>query len=186
MNLQERELSRENKFVGKIISVDVTQVELPNGQKTEREIVTHPGAVCCLAINEQNECLLIKQWRSPLNRLSIEIPAGKLDATDESPLSAMKRELNEEAGYQAGYFEELNNFFSSPGFSDEMLTLFYCDTLTAAKTKLAADDDEFLEQMWVDLATAKQMVADGEIVDLKTLFALSYWETMQLRSATNG
>lgn len=186
MNLQERELSRATKFVGRIISVDVTEVELPNGQKSEREIVTHPGAVCALAINERNECLLVRQWRSPMNRESVEIPAGKLDPNDDSPLNAMKRELNEEAGYQAKYWEELNNFYSSPGFCDEKLTLFYCDTLTKVTDKLAEDDDEFLEQMWVDLPTAKQMILAGAIVDLKTLFALSYWETMQLRSATNG
>lgn len=186
MSLNEQELARETVFTGKIIKVDVEEVELPNGETSTREIVRHPGAVCCLAINSQNQCLLVRQWREPVKKISLEIPAGKIDADDDSKLAAMKRELNEETGYKADFFEQLISFNTALGFSDEEITLFYCDSLTNVEAKLAQDEDEFVTKTWVDLPTAKQLILDGEIFDLKTIYAISYWENMQLRSEQNA
>lgn len=182
MSLEEKELKRDNIFQGKIIDVDVELVELPNGETSTREVVHHQGAVCCLAINDQDQCLLVNQWREPIKRTSIEIPAGKVDDRDDSLLNAMKRELNEETGYQADYIEQLLTFYSTVGFSDEKLTLFYCDSLKIVDDKLPQDDDEFLQQMWVSLPEAKQMILDEQIVDLKTIYAITYWENLKLRS----
>lgn len=185
MSLEEKEINRENIFHGKIIDLDVETVELPNGETSTREIVRHHGAVCCLVINDQDQCLLVNQWREPIKRTSVEIPAGKVDARDDSLLSAMKRELNEETGYQAEYIEQLLTFYSTVGFSDEKLTLFYCDSIKPAAEKLPQDEDEFLQKMWVSLAEAKQMIVDEQIIDLKTIYAITYWENLKLRSEKN-
>ena len=185
MSLNEQEISRETIFTGRVIDLVMEQVELPNGKKASREVVLHPGAVCCLAINQDNKILLVKQWREPLKKISIEIPAGKLDKADDSQLDAMKRELDEETGYKAEYWAKIIAFNSSPGFSNEELTLFYCDSLTELSDKSSMADDEFVEKMWVSLPETKEMIANGEIVDLKTIYAVSYWENMQLRSTLN-
>jgi ADP-ribose pyrophosphatase len=97
-----------------------------------------------IAINDEQKMLLVKQWREAIKQITLEIPAGLIDPTDASPLDAMKRELNEEGGYKADYWEKVSEFYSSPGFCDEKMYLFYCDTLTKLTDKRSLDEDEFL------------------------------------------
>ncbi|WEV40593.1 NUDIX hydrolase [Lactobacillus sp. ESL0684] len=180
MDLKETEISAKQIFKGRIVDLSVRTVNLPNGVTTTREVVEHQPAAAVLAVNDQQKMLLVEQWREPIKQLTLEIPAGLVDATDASPLDAMKRELNEEGGYRADYWEKITEFYSSPGFSSEQLHLFYCDTLTKLAEKRPLDDDEFLTSHWYDLAQLKQLFAQGKIVDLKTLYAMSLWENMLL------
>ncbi len=95
----------------------------------------------------------------------------------------MKRELNEEGGYHADYWEKITEIYSSPGFTNEKLYLFYCDTLTKLQEKRSLDSDEFLTSHWYDLEELKKLSAKGKIVDAKTAYAISVWENMLLTGA---
>ncbi|MGX4644941.1 NUDIX hydrolase [Holzapfeliella sp. JNUCC 80] len=177
-NYREIELSRQEKFKGKIISLDVETVKLPNGEVSFREVVRHNGAVSCLAVNE-GKALFVTQWREPFKSVSIEIPAGKLDSASEVPFEAIQRELNEETGYQANNWKKVYDFYTSPGFSDEKMYFYYCDELSQLKNKRPLDDDEFLSVNWLTLSEAEQLIDSGKIVDLKTIMAINYWKTIE-------
>lgn len=180
MNLKEAEISRRSIFHGRILDLAVRQIKLPNGQIASREVVSHQPAAAVMAISHDKKMLLVKQWREPIKQLTLEIPAGLIDPTDASPLEAMKRELNEEGGYRAAYWEKVSEFYSSPGFTNEKLYLFYCDTLTRLTHKRSLDADEFLTADWYSLSDLKQLLAQGKIVDAKTVYAIACWENMIL------
>lgn len=180
MDLTETEISSKQIFSGRIVDLSVRTVKLPNGETTLREVVKHQPAAAAIAVNEKQEMLLVEQWREPIKELTLEIPAGLVDETDASPLDAMKRELNEEGGYHADYWEKITDFYSSPGFTNEKLYLFYCDTLTKLTDKRPLDSDEFLTGHWFSLEELKRLSAQGKIVDAKTLYAMSVWENMLL------
>lgn len=93
---------------------------------------------------------------------------------------AMKRELNEEGGYKAEYWEKVSEFYTSVGFCDEKIHLFYCDTLSKIEHKRPLDEDEFLTQEWYSLPELKQLIASGKIMDAKTVMAITFWENMIL------
>ena len=173
MNLRETEISNKPIFEGKLIDLNVETISLPNGKTATREIVKHPDASAAIAINNDKKMLLVKQ-------LTLEIPAGLIDETDASALDAMKRELNEEGGYKADYWEKISEFYTSVGFCDEKIHLFYCDTLSKIENKRPLDEDEFLTQEWYSLPELKQLIASGEIMDAKTVMAITFWENMIL------
>lgn len=183
MDLTETEISSKQIFSGRIVDLSVRTVKLPNSEVTTREVVKHQPAAATIAVNDKQEMLLVEQWREPIKELTLEIPAGLIDATDASPLDAMKRELNEEGGYRADYWEQITEFYSSPGFTNEKLYLFYCDTLTKLPEKKLLDADEFLTSRWYNLEELKHLSAEGKIVDIKTLYAMSVWENMLLTGA---
>ena len=180
MNLRETEISNKPIFEGKLIDLNVETISLPNGKTATREIVKHPDASAAIAINDEKKMLIVKQWREPIKQLTLEIPAGLIDDTDASPLDAMKRELNEEGGYKAEYWEKVSEFYTSVGFCDEKIHLFYCDTLSKIENKRPLDEDEFLTQEWYSLPELKQLIASGEIMDAKTVMAITFWENMIL------
>lgn len=183
MNLKESEIASKDIFKGRILDLKVRSITLPNGKTAEREVVLHRPAASVLAINQEKKMLLVEQWREPIKSLSLEIPAGIIDETDASPLDAMKRELNEEGGYRADYWEKLAEFYTSPGFSNEKMYLFYADTLTKLEDKRELDDDEFLSSKWYSLAEVKKMLSEGRIMDAKTVYAISIWENMLLTTS---
>jgi ADP-ribose pyrophosphatase len=180
MDLTETEISSQKIFSGRIVDLSVTTIRLPNGETSTREVVKHQPAAATIAVNNKQEMLLVEQWREPIKELTLEIPAGLIDKNDASPLDAMKRELNEEGGYHADYWELIAEFYSSPGFTDEKLYLFYCDTLTKVTDKLPLDHDEFLTGYWYNLEELKRLISQRKIVDAKTLYAISVWENMLL------
>lgn len=180
MDLKETEISNKSIFEGRLIDLNVETVSLPNGKTATREVVKHPDASAAIAINEKKEMLLVAQWREPIKQVTLEIPAGLIDPTDASPLDAMKRELNEEGGYKADYWEKLSEFYTSPGFCDEKMYLFYCDTLTKLEHKRDLDEDEFLTHKWYSLSDLKALMVEGKIVDAKTIMAITFWENMLL------
>lgn len=183
MDLKETEISSQPIFQGHILDLSVRTIRLPNGETATREVVTHRPAAGVIAINDERKMLLVKQWREPIKQITLEIPAGLIDSTDASPLDAMKRELNEEGGYKAEYWEKISEFYSTPGFCNEKMYLFYCDTLTKLENKRSLDEDEFLTADWYSLTELKNLLAEGKIVDAKTIYAISVWENMMLRDA---
>ncbi|GAA3628638.1 NUDIX hydrolase [Lactobacillus hamsteri] len=180
MDLKETEISSQPIFKGRIVDLSVRTIELPNGETATREVVKHQPASAVIAINDKKQMLLVKQWREAIKQLTLEVPAGLVDSTDASPLDAMKRELNEEGGYRAEYWEKVTEFYTSPGFADEKIHLFYCDTLTKLEDKRSLDEDEFLIASWYGLDDLKKLISEGKIVDLKTIFAITFWENMLL------
>lgn len=183
LDLKETEISSKQIFQGRILDLSVRTVKLPNGETSTREVIKHKPASGVIAINDEQKMLLVKQWREPIKQITLEIPAGLVDSTDASPLDAMKHELNEEGGYRAEYWEKVSEFYSSPGFCDEKMYLFYCDTLTKLTDKRALDEDEFLTSAWYSLDELKNLLAEGKIVDAKTIYAITVWENMLLQNA---
>src|SRR5690606_25386888 len=126
-------IKSESIFQGKVISLQVDTVELPNGNTATREIVKHPGAVAVVALYE-DRLIVVEQFRKPLERSLVEIPAGKLEAGEE-PLTAAKRELEEETGFTAASLRPLCSFYTSPGFADEILHLYLAEDLTSGEMR---------------------------------------------------
>lgn len=169
----EKTVKRETIYEGKIITVQVDEVELPNGKHGKRELVRHPGAVAVLPILKNGKILMVEQFRKPLERAIVEIPAGKLEKGEEPELTA-KRELEEETGYQTESLEPLISFYTSPGFADEVIHLFVAKGLNKVENPLETDDDEFVNILEVTLEEAEKMVQTNQIYDAKTAYAILY------------
>jgi len=163
-------IERETIFEGKVVRLYLDKVLLPNGKEAEREVVLHWGAVGMVALDDEENVYLVRQYRHPVGEELIEIPAGKLDPGEE-PLDCARRELMEEIGYSADEWRELTSFYTSPGFSDEMLHLFLARDLKEGVAD--PEEDEFLEIMHMPLQEALAMVARGEIRDSKTIVGLA-------------
>ena len=142
MDLTERKLGREDKFTGRIVSVHVDTVELPDGETASREVVDHPGGVAVLALDGGNNVLTVTQYRYPFGRTLMEIPAGKLDHPGEDPYAAGLRELREETGAVPGIYRSLGRILPSPGCYGETLHLYLAQDLKMEAQHL--DEDEFL------------------------------------------
>ena len=180
MNFEEKLLSTENIFDGKVIKVDKETVELPNGKKAFREIVRHHGAVALIPITDDDKIVMIKQWREPMRKVTLEIPAGKIEPGEESdPLQTAIRELNEEARYEAENIELVTPFYTTPGFSDEEIYLYHASGLKPVSTELPQDDDEFLELVELTLPEAMSAMKEGLVCDSKTIMGLLFWQLMQ-------
>lgn len=173
---EEKTIRRETIYNGKIIDVVVDDVLVPNGKMAKRELVFHHGGVGILAITKEEKMILVKQFRKPLEKSILEIPAGKIEKDETDPLGTAKRELEEETTYQAGSIKEIAKFVPSPGFSNELLYLYEARDLVKVANPLPQDEDEFLELIEVSLEEAKEKVASGEICDAKTMYAILYWE----------
>jgi ADP-ribose pyrophosphatase len=173
---KETKISDKTIYDGRILSLHVEQVRLPNGAVAEREIIHHHGAVAMLVLNDAGQGAFVTQWREPLQRLSVEIPAGKLDPGENDPDEAARRELNEEIGYAPTTpLEPITTFYSSVGYSIEKLHLYFGPHIAPVADKRPLDADEFLQVAWLSLADAQAAVADGRIVDAKTITAIYWW-----------
>ena len=169
MNLEEKTLSRDYAYKGRIINLRVDEAELPNGKTAKREVVEHNGGVCVVALTEDNEILLVKQFRYPYQEVIYEIPAGKRDG-DENPLDCGMRELKEETGMTAEKFIPLGELYPSPGYCGEIIWMYAAVGLSAGENDL--DEDEFLEVEKIPLSKAVEMIMSGEINDAKTQAAV--------------
>lgn len=174
--LEETTLSTNTIFSGKIISLQVDTVRLPNGNTATREVVKHPGAVAVLALNDR-KMLVVDQFRQPLGRCEVEIPAGKLEP-GEDPMEAAKRELQEETGYTCGTIRKLHSFYTSPGFADEVIHLYLAEDLT--RGDMNPDEDEFLEMSEITLEEAYKLIQEERISDAKTILAVYAWNMYTL------
>jgi len=166
LNLKEKRVDSKTLYRGKIVNLRVDTVTLPDGKKARREIVEHPGAVAVVPVLDDGSIVLVRQYRAPVGRVMLEIPAGTLKP-GENPDSCAYRELEEETGFRAGKLERLITFYTSPGICNEIMYVYMASGLE--KTAKAPDSDEFLEVTSVPLPRLMDMIARGEVVDGKTL-----------------
>lgn len=167
---------KKNIFKGKILTLNLETVTLPNGATVELEVVRHPGAAAIVPMKDDRTVVLIKQFRLAAGGFIFEIPAGKLQPGEDPRLCA-ERELEEEIGYRAGRIERLETFFTAPGFTDEIMHLFKATNLTKTSQKL--DPDEVLEVVEIPIENAISKIRDGTIRDAKTIIGL---QSVYLRS----
>ena len=170
MKLTEQTLKRNTVFTGKIINMRQDNVLLENGRTATRDVVEHPGGVCVLPLTAQNEIIMVRQFRYPYQEVLAEIPAGKLEKGEKSPLDCGKRELEEEAGMLADEYIDLGKMYPSPGYCEEIIHIFLAKGLHASSQHL--DDDEFLEVSRIPFRDALKQVMNGEIKDGKTQIAV--------------
>jgi len=169
MDLQEKQLSSDYKYKGRIINLRVDNVLLPNGKEAGREVVEHPGGVCVCALTSENEILFVRQFRYPYKEALLEIPAGKLEK-GEDPLKCGKRELLEETGAVGKDYAFLGELYPSPGYCDEIIHMYFARVKSFQDT--CPDDDEFLEVEKIPLKEAVRLVMDNVIKDSKTQAAV--------------
>ena len=164
--LGEKRVSTEDIFDGVILHVKRDMVELSNGSETVREVIRHIGAVCVIPVMDDNKVIMERQFRYPLNKVILEIPAGKLDAPDEDRLSAIQRELREETGYTADEWTVIGDFHPAPAYTDEYITMYLARGLHKGDRHL--DEDEFLDVYTIPLDELVREVMEGRISDAKT------------------
>ena len=166
----EQNVSSERVFDGIILHVDHLTNRLPNGKLAKREVARHIGASAVLPVDDDGSVYLVRQFRSPIDQVLLEIPAGKLDFKGEDRLEAAQRELREETGLTAQSWTHLNDMLSTVGFCDECISLFLARGLSSGDCD--PDDDEFLNVVKMPLAEAVDMVMRNEIRDAMTICAL--------------
>ena len=166
LRLREIRTNSEEIFDGVVLHVQRDTVKLPNGSEAVREVIRHIGAVCVIPVLENGDVVMERQFRYPLDRVILEIPAGKLDAADEDRFSAIQRELREETGYTADEWTVLGDFHPAPAYSDEYITMYMARKLRRGNRHL--DEDEFLDVCTVPLKDLVEDVMAGNISDAKT------------------
>lgn len=179
-SLEEKTLKTELIFSGRIIQVQVDEVELPNGKTSTRELVKHPGAVAVIAITDDNKLVMVEQYRKPLEKVIVEIPAGKLEKGEEPALCA-RRELEEETGYDCESLELVSSFYTSPGFADEIIHVYVAKGLTKKENAAGLDEDEFVNVLEITLDEALEYIKEQRIFDAKTIFGVQYLQIANLK-----
>ncbi|MCL6559444.1 MAG: NUDIX hydrolase [Firmicutes bacterium] len=167
--LREKTLDSKYVYKGKIINVRLDTVLLPDGRTSAREVVEYTGAVVVVAVTREKEVVMVRQYRYPVGRELIEIPAGKIEC-GENPETTARRELLEEAGCEARSWTYLGRFYSTPGFTSEIMHLFFAQDLIFQRQ--SPDEDEFVEVVRIPFEEALAMVLRGEICDAKSICGL--------------
>lgn len=169
MNI-EKIITSKNIYDGRIVKLDINEVELPNGQIAKREVVSHKPGVSIVAIDDKNNFIFVKQFRSGIGDELIEIPAGLVE-NGENPKSAARRELQEEIGYDCSNLELLCSFYPSPGFCNEVTYIYLATNLI--KSSLPKDEDEFIELIRIPMAEIKNLYNKEYTVDGKTILGIT-------------
>lgn len=169
MELTEKTLSSKNVFDGRILHITLDEIELPNGKKSKREVVNHPGGVTVAALDEDNNLLFVRQFRYPYKEVVLELPAGKLEK-GSTPLENGKRELMEETGAEGYSYISLGQLYPSPGYTSEIIHLYACKVKSQGSSN--PDDGEFLNVEKIPLDKAVEMVLNNQIPDAKTQVAV--------------
>jgi 8-oxo-dGTP pyrophosphatase MutT (NUDIX family) len=163
-------LKRTTHFRGRVVTLTVDEVMLPNGHRAVLEIVHHPGGAAAVAIDDQERVCLLRQYRHATGGWILELPAGKLEP-NEPPLTTAQRELVEEGGMRGTHWDSLGQVVSSPGVLTEVVYLFLATGLTPAAA--APEAGEVFEVQWVPLQQAFTWTLDGTIDDAKTVIGLT-------------
>lgn len=169
MKLSEKTIASKTIYEGKILQVILDDIELPDGKKSKREVVNHPGGVAVAALDENNNLLFVKQFRYPYKEIVFELPAGKLEK-GMSPLENGKRELLEETGAVGYSYISLGQVYPSPGYTNEIIHLYACKIKSLGESR--PDEGEFLNVEKLPLDKAVEMVLNNRIPDAKTQIAV--------------
>ena len=162
-------------YEGRMFTLQVETIPLPRGGELQAEVIRHPGSVVLVPITDAGELILVKQYRAPLGRWAWELPAGSLEPGEGLEKAAI-RECHEEIGLIPDRLERLGSFFPTPGYCDEEMNFFRATGLREAGAEDEAaqpDDDEDIEARAFTRETLREMIASGEIVDLKTVAGLA-------------
>ncbi len=170
MELTEKWVKTEDIFDGVILNVKKDTVTLPNGDAATRELIRHVGAVCMVALTDDGEVYMERQFRYPVNEVIYEIPAGKLNSKAEDPELAARRELEEETGVTAGKMRHLGVFYPASAYSDERIHMYLATELVQGKAHL--DEDEFLNVEKIKLEELAKLIVEGKVPDAKTQAAI--------------
>ncbi|MEC4891255.1 MAG: NUDIX hydrolase [Nitrospira sp.] len=162
-------MSTKNIYTGRVVTLNIDTVRLPNGLTVDLETIRHPGAAAVVPMKDDGTVVLIRQFRHAAGGFIYEIPAGKLNP-GEDPLHCAARELEEEAGYRAATFSLLSSIFTAPGFADEVIHVYKATGLTQGRQQL--DRDEVLDVIEMPLREAIEKIEDGTIRDSKTIVGL--------------
>lgn len=179
---EEKTLKSDTLYRGKIISLQVDEVTLPNGKTSKRELIKHPGAVAVIPMKDDGKLIMVEQYRKALERAIVEIPAGKLEPGEE-PARTARRELEEETGYQCQELNHLISFYTSPGFADEIVHVYVAKGLTKLESPLSTDEDEFVKILEVTLEEAQQLIKEKRIYDAKTAYAVLHLQLERKRDS---
>ena len=174
---EEKTIETEEIYDGQVVKLRVDKVMLPNSQTSKREVITHQGGVAVIPVTKDNKILFVKQYRKPIESSLIEIPAGLIDA-GEKPATTAVRELEEETGYTTKKLTFVTSFHPSPGYTDELIHIYYTDELELLKEPVPGDEDEFVEVIELTLKEAKEYVKQQRIHDAKTNYAVLYLESI--------
>ncbi len=169
-NFEEKMLSSELIFDGKVVHLYVDTVSLPDGNTATREYIKHLGAVCVVPVTDEGEIVLVRQYRYAIGRELLEIPAGKLDYRGEIPEEAALRELREETGAHCEKLTSLGEYYGSPALISERIFVYLAEGLTFGESSL--DEDEFLTVEKIPVDELVEMICDGKITDGKTQAAV--------------
>lgn len=153
-------------YDGRIVKLDLLEVTLPDGATSRREVVRHPGAVAMVALDDEGQVLLVRQYRIAAGKIMLEVPAGTLDP-NETPEACAIREMQEETGYKPNKVESLGGVYTAPGYTTEFIHLFLVTDLH--ESVLDMDTDEFIEVERLPLKEAVERIERGEINDGKTV-----------------
>ena len=178
-----RRISTRRVYEGRVLSLDVDEVEEPEGVRATREVVRHRGSVATLAVHDDGRVVLIRQYRYPVDQPVWELPAGRIDP-GESALESARRELEEETGLRAARIEPMGVFYTTPGFCDEVMHLFRATGLTQGPPRPEAD--ERIEVRSLPLDEARAMLGAGAIREGKTLVALLLERELRDTGATRA
>ena len=161
-------------FDGKVLHLYRDEINLPNGGRAMREYCKHGGAVAVVPLTDEGDVICIRQYRYALGRVTLEIPAGKLDSPEEDHREAALRELREETGYTPAIFTDIGPLATSPALLTEIIYLYLAEGLTPGETD--PDEDEFLETVRIPLPELVDMILSGKVQDAKTQAAvLKVW-----------
>ena len=168
--IEEKVTQKQREFDGVVIDVEHWQVQLPDGNESLREVVLHKGAAAVIPVDDKGRVAMVRQYRTPIERVTLEIPAGKLDSAGEDPHDCAVRELEEETGLRAGRMTLLTSLLTTPGFCTEKIAIYLAQDLSQGQTH--PDEDEFLSLVRMPLEEAVAMIMRGEIRDGKTICGL--------------
>ncbi len=165
----EKTIASKQIFKGRVLEFKVDTVELPDGSTASRELVSHPGGLAVIPVDDEGYVYLVRQFRKPYDDAVLEIPAGKRDKGEE-PIIGAKRELAEETGLEADEYIDLGQFYPTPGYTNEVIYLYLAKGLKQGEAH--PDDDEFVEVEKIHIDTLVGMIMNNEIKDGKTIAAV--------------